>query len=119
MKKVLSLILAAVMLVGIVTLSGCAKKESTTIRIGGIGPLTGGAAAYGNAVKNGAEIAIEEINAKGGVLGKKIVLVKADSKSDPAEAANAATKLISSDKVKAIIGPATTGGVMAEMQRFL
>ena len=63
MKKVLSLILAAVMLVGIVTLSGCAKKESTTIRIGGIGPLTGGAAAYGNAVKNGAEIAIEEINA--------------------------------------------------------
>lgn len=63
MKKVLSLILAAVMLVGIVTLSGCAKKESNTIRIGGIGPLTGGAAAYGNAVKNGAEIAIEEINA--------------------------------------------------------
>ena len=63
MKKVLSLILAGVMLVGIVTLSGCAKKESTTIRIGGIGPLTGGAAAYGNAVKNGAEIAIEEINA--------------------------------------------------------
>ncbi len=63
MKKVLSLVLAAVMLMGIITLSGCGAKDSNTIRIGGIGPLTGGAAAYGNAVKNGAEIALEEINA--------------------------------------------------------
>ena len=64
MKKVLSLVLAAVMVLGIMTLTGCGAKESTTIKIGGIGPLTGGAAAYGNAVKNGAEIALEEINAK-------------------------------------------------------
>ena len=63
MKKVLSLVLATVMVLGIMTLTGCGAKESTTIKIGGIGPLTGGAAAYGNAVKNGAEIAIEEINA--------------------------------------------------------
>lgn len=63
MKKVLSLILTAVMLMGMISLSGCVKEESNTIRIGGIGPLTGENAAHGTAVKNGAEIALEEINA--------------------------------------------------------
>ena len=61
MKRILALMLAVVMCAAL--LVGCGSSEdSGTIKIGGIGPLTGGAAAYGNAVKNGAEIAIEEIN---------------------------------------------------------
>jgi len=88
MKKVLSLILAAVMLVGIVTLSGCAKQDSNTIRIGGIGPLTGGAAAYGTAVKNGAEIALEEINALD-ELSFDFELKFEDDEHSPEKAANA------------------------------
>ena len=88
MKKVLSLILAAVMLVGIVTLTGCAKQDSNTIRIGGIGPLTGGAAAYGTAVKNGAEIALEEINALD-ELAFDFELKFEDDEHSPEKAANA------------------------------
>jgi len=88
MKKVLSLIMAAVMLAGIITLSGCAAEESNTIRIGGIGPLTGGAAAYGTAVKYGAEIAIEEINALDG-LSFDFELKFEDDEHSPEKAANA------------------------------
>ena len=88
MKKVLSLILTAVMLMGIVKLTGCVQQDSNTIRIGGIGPLTGGAAAYGNAVKNGAEIALEEINALD-ELAFDFELKFEDDEHSPEKAANA------------------------------
>lgn len=124
MLKAMSLLAGAALMGAVLT--GCGgggekkadngAKAGGEIKIGANFEMTGGVANYGSANFKGLDLAIEEINAKGGVLGKKIVLVKADSKSDPAEAANAATKLISSDKVKAIIGPATTGGVMAEIQ---
>ena len=63
MRKVLSLVMALAM---VVALAGTAFADGA-IKIGGTGPLTGGAAIYGNAVKNAAEIAVEEINAMGGV----------------------------------------------------
>ena len=86
MKKLVSLMLATVltatMLVGCGSNaganSGAADATSTaasgaaTIKIGGIGPVTGGAAVYGNAVKNGAQIAVDEINAAGGINGVQI-----------------------------------------------
>ena len=68
MKKTLCLLLAAVMVLGL--LAGCGGSKTSApaaFKLGGTGPLTGGAAIYGNAVKNAAEIAVEEINAKGGV----------------------------------------------------
>ena len=71
MKKTLCILLAVIMVIGL--LAGCgsssapAAAEATAFKIGGTGPLTGGAAIYGNAVKNAAEIAVEEINAMGGV----------------------------------------------------
>ncbi len=66
MKKALCLMLAALMLLG--CLAGCGgSKKAEAFKIGGTGPLTGGAAIYGNAVKNAAEIAVEEINAMGGI----------------------------------------------------
>lgn len=88
MKKLLSLVLAAVMLTGIVSLSGCADSSSDTLRIGGIGPLTGGAATYGNAVKNGAEIALEEINEKND-LGFALELRFEDDENTTEKAVNA------------------------------
>ena len=71
MKKLLSVALVAVMTLSM--LVGCgAAEEATTWKIGGMGPLTGGAAVYGTAVRNGAELAINEINAAGGIGGVQI-----------------------------------------------
>src|SRR2546423_9049313 len=92
---------AAIILAGgLVT--GAAAQE--TIKIGVIEPLTGAAAASGNYVTNGARIAADEINAQGGMLGKKLELVVEDNKSNPTEAAAVAEKLIVHDKVPALMG---------------
>ena len=82
--------------------------DAQTIKIGVNEPLTGAFAASGTYVVNGAKIAADEINAKGGILGKKIELVIEDNKSNPTEAAAVAEKLITSDKVDATPGPAGT-----------
>ena len=67
-KKVFAILMAAAMM--LTCLAGCGNNNSASsgaIKIGGIGPLTGGAATYGIATKNGAQIAVDEINAKGGL----------------------------------------------------
>ncbi|HTO51433.1 MAG TPA: ABC transporter substrate-binding protein, partial [Burkholderiales bacterium] len=69
------------------------------IKIGVTQPLTGAFAASGNYVTQGAKIAEEQVNASGGVLGRKIQLVIEDNKSNPTEAVATAEKLISKDKV--------------------
>jgi len=83
--KIVSLILALAMVVGMCSMfTGCGKKEeSTTFKIGMSGPLTGGASVYGIAVKNAAEMAIEEINAAGGLNGYKFELIATDDQHDP------------------------------------
>lgn len=77
---------------------------SKEIVIGVVAPLTGEAATFGKSTKQGAELAQEEWNAKGGLLGAQIKLVVADDKGDPTEAAAAYTRLIEQDKVIAIVG---------------
>jgi branched-chain amino acid transport system substrate-binding protein len=82
-KKVMSLTLAATMAVGsMLTLASCGEKnyakDNETIKIGVSGPLTGGAAKYGVAVKNSAQMAIDEINAAGGLDGMKFELLALD-----------------------------------------
>ena len=85
MKKLVCLVLAIVMMAAVFT--GCAKKESSAaIKIGGTGPLTGGAAIYGNAAKQGAEIAVAEINAMGGL---QFELKYEDDTHDAEKAVNA------------------------------
>lgn len=86
MKKVMSLLAVAVMLIGV--LSGCAGEtvDENAFKVGGTGPLTGGAAIYGNAAKRGAEIAVEEINAMGGI---QFALKYEDDQHDPEKAVNA------------------------------
>jgi len=102
-KRILVVLLLLVALVG-TTFAGCKPAGPSTIKIGGIGPVTGEASTFGVSTRNGYEMMIEEWNAKGGVLGKKIELVFADDKGDPTEAATATQKLINEDKVVAIAG---------------
>ena len=69
-KKIIALVLAAVMAVLSLAACGSASDKDSgkeAIKIGGIGPLTGGAAIYGSAAKNGAQIAVDEVNALGGL----------------------------------------------------
>ena len=84
MKKVFAFVLAAVMALGM--LAGCAGSsytaKNTEFVIGVSGPLTGGAAIYGNAVKNAAQMAVDEINAAGGLNGVKFKLIAMDDKHD-------------------------------------
>ena len=96
---------------------GDAKPASgDEIVIGANFELTGNHAQYGANANNGLKLAIKEVNDAGGVNGKKIKIVEADAKSEAAESVNAATKLISDDKVIALIGPAVTANVIAESQ---
>ncbi|MDO8524333.1 MAG: ABC transporter substrate-binding protein [bacterium] len=80
------------------------SSQASVIKIGLMGPLTGDAAIYGASPKKGVELAISEINANGGINGKKLELVAEDSKCDGKEAVNAINKLANVDKVKFIIG---------------
>ncbi len=95
---------------------GDKKAAGDEIVIGANFELTGNHAQYGANANNGLKLAIKEANDAGGVNGKKIKVVEADAKSEAAESVNAATKLISDDKVIAIVGPAVTANVIAESQ---
>ena len=85
----------------------------STIKIGLNYELSGDVATYGQDSVQGAKMAVEAINADGGIKGKQVVLVEYDTKSEPAEATTLATKLMTQDKVLAVIGPATSGSFKA------
>ena len=99
MKKFLSLLLAFTMVAA--CLVGCggkeepaadapaATEEGATFVIGGIGPITGGAAIYGQAVKNAAELAVAEVNAAGGINGYQVEFIWGDDEHDAEKAVNA------------------------------
>lgn len=91
-------------------------SDSDTIRIGGLAPLTGDAASYGVAVNNAIQMAVEDINANGGIDGKQIEYIYYDEKGDTTEATNAYNKLVQDDKVVAIIGDVTTKPTLAVAQ---
>jgi branched-chain amino acid transport system substrate-binding protein len=107
--------LAAIVLAAAVTTA----PAQETIKVGVIQPLTGAFAASGNYVANGAKIAADEINAKGGVLGKKLELVIEDNKSNPTEAAAVAEKLIVRDKVPVMMGAWGSGFTLAIMPKLM
>ncbi|MDR1765973.1 MAG: ABC transporter substrate-binding protein [Lachnospiraceae bacterium] len=80
-----------------VSLASCSRLSGggsgSAIKIGGIGPVTGGAAVYGSAVKQGAQIAVDEINAAGGINGLTIEYQFQDDEHDPEKAVNAYNQL--------------------------
>lgn len=103
-------------------LSGCGRKEQE-VKIGIIVPLSGQLAVYGEGVRDGAILAFDKVNAAGGIDGKKIVPVVVDNKADGAETANALNKLITKDKVVAVVGPvisatANVAGPIAVRERI-
>lgn len=125
-RKTMAAALAALLGVGL--LAGCGSGSSSqptakgqdnsaaggdVIKVGANYELTGGIATFGNSSVNGIKLALEEFNQAGGVNGKKIELVTADNKSDAAEATNAMTKLVTQDKVVAVLGPVASSNVLA------
>src|SRR5260370_15766748 len=85
---------------------GCAGPggNGNTIKIGVVTSLTGSNAAFGQAHKNGYTIALDEINAKGGLLGKKVELDYYDDQSRPDQAVQGVSKLVDQDHVPIILG---------------
>jgi branched-chain amino acid transport system substrate-binding protein len=86
------------------TLSCGSKGSGKEILVGEYGSLTGGIATFGISTKNGSEMAFDEINKKGGVMGKQIKLLVEDDQSKPEEAGTVVTKLINQNSVVAILG---------------
>jgi len=91
----------------------------STIQIGLVQPLTGAFAAAGTDVVDGAKIAADDINAKGGVLGKKLELITEDTKSNPTEAAAVVEKLIVRDKVPVLMGASASTATLAVMPKLM
>lgn len=80
------------------------KPKVAVAKIAVLAPMTGDVSTFGVGTKNGAEMAFEEWNAKGGVNGAQIELVSGDTRCDPQEARNAANKVVDQDGVKFIVG---------------
>ncbi|WP_312644278.1 ABC transporter substrate-binding protein [Hydrogenoanaerobacterium sp.] len=130
MKKLLAMALATVIAAGMFT--GCAPKPAESsadsagtnntessapasgeaIKLGVLAPLTGEVSVYGVAAKNGIELAVEEINKAGGVLGSQLELMIEDEKGDVSEAVNGYNKLMSKGMV-ALLGDVTSKPTMA------
>jgi branched-chain amino acid transport system substrate-binding protein len=110
MKKLLAMVVGSLALV---LASGALAQEP--IPIGYVGPLTGSVALLGNEALKGATLAIEQINAAGGVLGRPLKIFAADNKCNPAEAVSATRKVITRDRVVASIGQLCSSATLAAM----
>lgn len=110
MKKIVATLFTILFVFAAVS---CSKKDvdsaSGIIKIGGVAPLSGNVAVYGVECKNGIDLAVEEINAAGGVAGKKLVFICEDDEGMPDKTVNAFKKLITKDKVSIVIGSLTSG----------
>ena len=95
----------------------CSKSNSTAdaniIKIGEVGSLSGSEASFGTSTHNGIKLYFDEVNAAGGVNGKKLQLITVDNQGKPEEAATGITKLITQDKVVAVIGEVASSRSMA------
>ena len=95
-KKAVSLAIVSVLALSMSACGGSENKSTgstDTFKIGGIGPTTGDAAIYGKAVKNGAQLAVDEINKNGGINGKKIEYKFEDDQNDAEKSVNAYNSL--------------------------
>ena len=97
----------------LVLLAGCGPKKAPSIKVGIYGSLTGTTATFGKSTLNGAQLAFDELNAAGGIGGKKIEYVAEDDQSKAEEAATAVQKLINQDHVVALIGEVASSRSLA------
>jgi len=119
MRKIASVLITLTLSIALL---GCPPKsesgaaagsEGGEILIGEYSSLSGSEATFGDSTHKGIILAVEEINAAGGVKGRKIKVITEDTQSKPEEAANAVTKLISQDNVVAIIGEVASSSSLA------
>jgi branched-chain amino acid transport system substrate-binding protein len=107
------------MATAVLLVSSAGAFADGTVKIGVSEPLTGPFAASGTYIVQGAKIAVAEINAAGGVLGKKIDLIVEDNKSNPTEAAAVAEKLIESDGAPVLMGAWGSSLTLATMPKLM
>lgn len=123
MRKTNKVFLAMSLILAFLTsvlLSGCGGSKSSTagkgeIKIGLVGAMSGGGALYGQQMKHGAELAVEEINKAGGINGQKVTLIVEDDKGSPQEAVKATEKLISQDKINVWMGTLNSSNTLAAL----
>lgn len=98
--------------------SGCstAKVEKEPIKIGFIGPLTGTNAKPGKSMRQGMELAIEEINKAGGVNGCELIGIYEDDETNPTKGKAVAEKLVNKDEVDLVIGSYSSASVLSHME---
>ena len=106
-------IVVSLLVVGLVIGVSIAGIGSDAIKVGALVPLSGSIAPYGPPIIDGAKLAVEQINAAGGVLGKRLELVVRDTASSPDVGRDAARKLVELDRVPAIIGAFSSGVTLA------
>lgn len=114
LKKIIALVLASLLIVG--CFASCGDKtdsDANEIVIGTQGPLTGTAAQYGVAVKNAIQLAVDEINAAGGVNGAKFKFIAEDDEADTADKAVSAFNSLMDQDMQIFIGTVTTGSGLA------
>jgi len=106
----------SLLVLSVTVAGGCGKgggEGADTIRLGGVYALTGRAATFGTWAKNGADLAVAEINEAGGILGKKLAHIVEDTQSEPKNAVTAFTKLIDVDHANAAVGFVMSGEALA------
>lgn len=114
-------LLSISLIVSILASIACVQKGGTggtgdtgdTIKVGVYGDLTGQTSSFGQSTKNGIELAVEEINNAGGVVGKKIQLIVEDDQGRPEQAKTVVSKLINQDKVQAVLGEVASTNSLA------
>ena len=103
--KVLSIVILVAMVLAACGQSGSEEEAAAEpLKLGLLAPLSGSVPTFGQSTKEGAELAVQEWNAKGGVLGRQIELIVEDSQCEADPAVNAANKLIDQDGVKFLVG---------------
>ncbi len=102
------LLLGVAVMLLLIPVAGCGPKEAETIKIGCVLELTGELAPMGEKMLNGARMAVEEINAAGGVLGKQVELISEDGGTNPDQGFDRVKKLVEIDGVQVIVGPMIT-----------
>lgn len=118
-KKVLAIVMALTLVVTCFAACGGNKDENTSneIVIGVSGPLTGGAAQYGIAVANAAQLAVDEINAAGGINGTMLKLVTADDEMDSGDKAVSAYNSLKDQGMQIFLGTVTSGSCLAVIDK--
>ncbi len=103
------MLLIALLIAGLTGCNGKSGNAENEILIGHYASMTGSEATFGQSTDNGIKLAVEELNASGGINGKKVRLITYDDKGDTREAGTAVTRLVTNDGVKAVLGEVASG----------